>query len=137
MYTSDHIRELMAPPKHNDDVTASTVRRDEPIRAHEYIQELRWRPICICKRQCWYHGQHGRDKASKMELGRWVSYWFQDGTMLLEIFEVSFLQSAFGDFFTSLDASQKNSTLRCVRENVLFRRFCPRDSVTVTGVLLA
>jgi hypothetical protein len=38
--TSDHIRELVAPPKRNDDLAASIVARDEPMRAREYIREL-------------------------------------------------------------------------------------------------
>ena len=38
--TSEHIRELAAPPKRNDDLAASIIARDEPMRMREHIREL-------------------------------------------------------------------------------------------------
>ena len=38
--TSDHMRELVAPPKRNDDLAAPIVARDEPMRMRKHIREL-------------------------------------------------------------------------------------------------
>jgi hypothetical protein len=38
--TSDHMRELVAPTKCNDDLAAAIVACDEPMHMREYIREL-------------------------------------------------------------------------------------------------
>ena len=38
--TSDHMRELVAPPKRNDDLAAPIVARNESMRMREYVREL-------------------------------------------------------------------------------------------------
>ena len=38
--TSDHMRELVAPTKCNDDLATAIVARDEPMHMREYIREL-------------------------------------------------------------------------------------------------
>lgn len=38
--TGDHIRQLVTPPKRNDDLAPPIVARDEPVRVREHIREL-------------------------------------------------------------------------------------------------